>query len=150
MRMLSLEFVFWICAVLVAYVYVLYPALMWLLAKGFSQPHGVNDQVRPRLTLLISAYNEKAVIGSKIENSLALDYPREHLAIVVVSDCSDDGTDEIVASYMPRAVRLVRQNQRLGKATGLNLGVAQSCGDIIVFSDANAIYQRDALLQLVR
>lgn len=150
MKMLSLEIIFWISAFLVAYVYVLYPAGMWLLAKGFGQPHRVNDQLRPKVTLLVSAYNERSVIASKLENSLALDYSPEHLEIVVVSDCSDDGTDEIVASYAARAVRLVRQNQRLGKAAGLNLGVAQSTGNVIVFSDANAIYQRDALIQLVR
>lgn len=149
MKDLTLETVFWISAVLVAYVYLLYPALMWLLSKGFGRRHIVNDQIRPKVTLLVSAFNEKGVIGNKIENSLALDYPPEHLEIIVVSDCSDDGTDEIIGSYAARDVRLVRQNKRLGKAAGLNLGVAQSTGEIIVFSDANAIYQSDAILQLV-
>src|SRR4029077_5552055 len=112
MKDLTLETVFWISAVLVAYVYLLYPALMWLLAKGFRRQHIINDQIRPKVTLLVSAFNERGVIGNKIENSLALDYPPEHLEIIVVSDCSDDGTDEIIGSYAARQVRLVRQNKR--------------------------------------
>jgi len=150
MKDLSIELLFWVSAVLVAYVYVLYPALLWLLAKGFPRASKVGDRIHPKVTLLISAYNERGVIASKIENSLVLDYPPGDLEIVVVSDSSDDGTDEIAGSYAACGVRLVRQNQRLGKAAGLNLGVAQSTGDIVVFSDANAIYQPDAILQLVR
>ena len=150
MNDLSLKLIFWASAFLVAYIYVLYPALMWLLSKTFAQPHAVNDRFRPKITLLVSAYNESGVIAGKIENSLALDYSPGQLEIVVVSDCSDDRTDEIVYAYAAHGIRLVRQNQRLGKAAGLNLGVAQSTGEIIVFSDANAMYQRDALLQLVR
>lgn len=150
MKDLSIELLFWVSALLVAYVYALYPALLWLLAKGFPRASKVSNDIRPKVTLLISAYNESGVIGSKIENSLVLDYPPENLEIIVVSDCSDDGTDEIVGSYATRGVRLIRQNQRLGKAAGLNLGVAQSTGDVVVFSDANAIYQPDAILQLVR
>jgi cellulose synthase/poly-beta-1,6-N-acetylglucosamine synthase-like glycosyltransferase len=150
MKELSIELLFWVSAVLVAYVYVLYPALLWLLAKGFPRASKVDDRIHPKVTLLISAYNERSVIASKIENSLVLDYPPGNLEIVVVSDCSDDGTDEMVGSYAACGVRLIRQNQRLGKAAGLNLGVAQSTGDLVVFSDANAIYQPDAVLQLVR
>ena len=150
MKTLSLEIIFWISTVMLAYVYFLYPAFLWLLVRAFGQPHAVDERFRPNVTLLISAYNERGVIASKIENSLALDYSAGQLEIVVVSDSSDDGTDEIVTSYAARSVRLVRQDQRLGKAAGLNLGVAQCTGDFIVFSDANAIYQRDALPKLVR
>src|SRR5207247_1662992 len=106
--------------------------------------------VLPRVTLLISAYNEEAVIGEKLRNALSLDYPRGFLEIIVVSDCSDDGTDEIVREFAPRAVRLVRQAERLGKSSGLNLGVLQASGEILVFSDANAMYEPDALRWLVR
>jgi cellulose synthase/poly-beta-1,6-N-acetylglucosamine synthase-like glycosyltransferase len=72
------------------------------------------------------------------------------MEILVISDCSDDGTDELVIQRVSRGVRLVRQAERLGKSAGLNLGVPKSSGDILVFSDANAIYERDAIRRLVR
>lgn len=150
MKDICLEIGFWISGALVVYVYFLYPALLWLLARALGQQHSINEQFRPKVTLLISAYNERGVIAGKIENSLALDYPSGLLEIIVVSDSSDDGTDEIVATYAPRGVHLVRQSQRLGKAAGLNLGVVQSTGAFVVFSDANAMYQRDAICKLVR
>ena len=71
-------------------------------------------------------------------NLLAQDYPTDRLQIVVVSDCSDDGTDEIVRSYESRGVKLVRREVRQGKAAGLNEAVRHATGEIIVFSDANA------------
>src|SRR5262249_51469786 len=72
------------------------------------------------------------------------------LEVVVISDCSDDGTDDIVRSFASRNVRLVRQQERLGKTSGLNLGVSQARGEFLVFSDANAIYQPDAIRQLMK
>ena len=145
-----MEFLFWFSALVLLYVYIGYPVVLSLLARQFPRRDGLTGQISPSVTLLVSAYNERSVIRAKVENSLALDYPAGLLEIVVVSDCSDDGTDEIVSSYAMRGVRLVRQSQRFGKTAGLNLGVAQSKGQIIVFSDANAMYEPDAVLQLTR
>ena len=145
-----LQSLFWMATLLIAYVLVGYPLFLVLLARSRA---GVPPRISgdlPRLTLLISAYNEKAVIEEKLRNALALDYPRELLEIIVISDCSDDGTDEIVLRYAPLRVRLVRLVERLGKSAGLNLGVQQALGDVLVFSDANAMYQQDAVRMLVR
>ena len=106
--------------------------------------------ITPSLTLIISAYNEAAVIRKKIENALALDYPPDRREIVVISDASDDGTDEIVSEYASSGVRLFRQPERRGKTAGLNAVVPNVHGDIVVFSDANAIYREDALRMLAR
>jgi cellulose synthase/poly-beta-1,6-N-acetylglucosamine synthase-like glycosyltransferase len=141
---------FWVFAALVAYVYFGYPLLLALLARLFPAPESSGNAQQPPITLLISAFNERQVIAEKIENALQLAYPREQLEIVVISDCSDDGTDEIVQNYAPRGVRLIRQQQRLGKTPGLNLAIPQTTGQILVFSDANAIYQPEAILRLVR
>jgi len=100
--------------------------------------------------MLISAYNERGVIEGKIQNTLALDYPPDLLTNLIVSDCSDDGTDEIVLRYASQGVQLVRLSERLGKSIGLNLGVQKAAGEILIFSDANAIYQPDAIGLLVR
>jgi cellulose synthase/poly-beta-1,6-N-acetylglucosamine synthase-like glycosyltransferase len=133
-----------------AYVYVGYPLLLRLLV-WLRGPRAVQRaDITPPMSLVISAYNEAAVIRAKLENALSLDYPSERLEIVVVSDASTDGTDAIVAEYANRGVRLVRQTERRGKTAGLNRAMPLLIGDIVVFSDANALYERDALRKLAR
>ncbi len=141
---------FWVSAGMLGYVYAGYPILLGFLTKVAPRPTKPCQTFLPKVTLLISTYNESPVIAAKLENSLALDYPKEMLEIIVISDCSDDGTDERVAQYSSGGVRLVRQPQRLGKAAGLNLAAPQATGEILVFSDANALYLPDAIRQLVR
>ena len=142
--------IFWLSFGLLVYVYLGYPILLALLAR-FSETRGVDSEFpAPSVTLLISAFNESQVIAAKLENALALEYERDRLEILVISDGSDDGTDEIVQSFYPRGVRLLRQEPRMGKTAGLNLGVSQAHCQILVFSDANALYQPDAVRHLVR
>jgi cellulose synthase/poly-beta-1,6-N-acetylglucosamine synthase-like glycosyltransferase len=100
--------------------------------------------------MVISAYNEAAVIRQKLENAVALDYPKDLLEIVVISDASSDATDSIVKEYAARGVRLARQHERRGKTAGLNAVVPHVRGDVVVFSDANAMYASDAIRMLVR
>lgn len=141
---------FWILLALVVYVYAGYPLLLWVLrALRGPRPVAVAD-VEPPVTLVISAYNEEAVIGPKLDNSLALDYPRNRLQVMVVSDACEDRTDDIVRSYADRGVTLLAMAERGGKTLGLNAAVAAASGEIIVFSDANAMYGRDVIRQLVR
>jgi cellulose synthase/poly-beta-1,6-N-acetylglucosamine synthase-like glycosyltransferase len=145
-----LAFVFWVSFGLLVYVYFGYPLALTLFAAFSNTEQDSADGPRPPVTLLISAYNESQVIAAKLDNALALDYPRARLEILVISDASDDGTDEIVQRYVQSGVRLLRQQPRMGKTAGLNLGVAQASGQILVFSDANALYQPDAIRHLVR
>jgi cellulose synthase/poly-beta-1,6-N-acetylglucosamine synthase-like glycosyltransferase len=136
--------------VILGYIYGGYPALLRLVVRVRGPRPVRQAPIMPPMTLVISAYNEAEVIARKLENALSLTYPREALEIVVVSDASDDGTDEIVAQFASRGVRLVRQSGRFGKTAGLNRTVPALSGEIVVFSDANAIYERDALLKLAR
>lgn len=145
--------IFWLTVVFLAlplYVYFGYPVVLWLLSRLRSAPIVPEFQRDKSITLVISCYNEAKVIAEKLDNSLALDYPRELLDILVISDGSDDGSDEIVLGYVDRGVRLIRQEGRLGKTMGLNLALANSASEYVVFSDANAMYEPDALLQLTR
>ncbi|WP_035496952.1 glycosyltransferase family 2 protein [Citrifermentans bremense] len=135
---------------LLGYLYLGYPALLCLLARLFPKAHRFDEGYTPTVTLVISAYNEVEVIRSKIENSFALDYPADKLSIMVVSDCSDDGTDEAVLEYACRGVRLVRASLRRGKTSALNQAMALVESEVVVFSDANAIYDKNAIRKLVR
>ena len=101
------------------------------------------------MTLVVSAYNEAGVIGEKMANSLALDYPAGKLEVLVVSDASDDGTDDIVRSIADPRVQLLRMEARGGKTLGLNAAVLAARGEIVVFSDANAMYRPDAIRRMV-
>jgi cellulose synthase/poly-beta-1,6-N-acetylglucosamine synthase-like glycosyltransferase len=141
---------FWTSATIGAYVYVGYPVVLWLLrALGFSRPVR-QAAIELPVTLVISAYNEVAVISEKVRNSLALDYPEDKLHILVVSDASSDGTDAAVAAFRDSRVELLRMPERGGKTAGLNAAVRRVRGAIIIFSDANAIYDPLAVRHLVR
>jgi len=146
---IMLEIVFWTLILLVGYVYFGYPVLLLLLSRGVRKAPDYPEVTQPRVTLLISAFNEADCIAEKLENSLGLDYPSELLEIVVISDASDDGTDEIVTGYADRGVRLLRMKDRGGKTLGLNAGVGEAGGEVIVFSDANAMYRPEAINALV-
>lgn len=142
--------VFWLSAALVVYVYFGYPLLLFLvksLTGGRTVRH--SDELPP-VTLVISAFNEEGVIEKKIQNSLALDYPRELLQILVVSDASTDRTDDIVRAFADDGVNLLRMSERGGKTLGLNAAVEASNGEVVVFSDANAMYKGDSIRMLVR
>ena len=105
---------------------------------------------QPGVSLVISAYNEAAVIKEKLDNASNLDYPQELLEVIVISDASDDGTDEIVKSYTPRPITLRTQTERQGKTAGLTAHVPTVNHEIIVFTDANAIFDGQAISKLVR
>jgi cellulose synthase/poly-beta-1,6-N-acetylglucosamine synthase-like glycosyltransferase len=143
------EAVFWACVALIGYVYVGYPLAIRVLAL-FRKPSGQPVATEcPPVSLIIAAYNEERVLAAKLANSLALDYPRDSLDIIVASDGSSDGTDAIAAGFAPRGVRVVRVEGRQGKTAAQNAAAAQARGEILVFSDANAIYEPDALRRLV-
>jgi len=145
-----MEILFWAVVVIVAHVYVGYPILLAAINRFGAVPNVVHGAGRPAVTLFVSAFNEEDVIAEKLTNSLSLGYASDRLQVVVISDASDDRTDEIVASFFSRGVELLRMPQRSGKTVGLNEAVKLARGDVLVFSDANAMYLPDALEKLVR
>jgi cellulose synthase/poly-beta-1,6-N-acetylglucosamine synthase-like glycosyltransferase len=132
---------------LLVYVYIGYPLLLAALAQLFRRPRPQIGYT-PSISVLIAAYNEEAAIRRKVEQTLALEYPPEKLEILVVSDGSTDRTDEIVRSFSDPRVRLLRVEGRLGKTNAQNQGVKQCRGEVIIFSDATAIYHPKVILYL--
>jgi cellulose synthase/poly-beta-1,6-N-acetylglucosamine synthase-like glycosyltransferase len=137
------------CAALLAYTFVGYPLLVRLLARFAPRPYAPAP-CEPTVSFLIAAYNEEAVIAGKLENTLALDYPAGKLEIVVASDGSTDGTHAVVARFAERGVRLFVPEGHLGKTGTANAAVPTTRGEILVFSDATGMYNREALRALVR
>ena len=134
---------------LILYSYVVYPILLWVLAAILGRRSRAEESYTPSVSVLIPAYNEEEVIGRKIENTLALDYPSEKLEIIVASE-STDGTDEIARRYAGKGVRLLPSAVRRGKVANLNRAVPESRGEILMFTDANAMVGPGALRKLVR
>ena len=143
------EWVVWTTLAVCLYAYVGYPVAVCLVSRLFGRPHR-QEAVEPTVSLLIPAHNEATVIREKIVNSLSLDYPSARLQVRVVSDESDDGTDEIVDEYRSEGVELQRVEVRGGKPNAMNAAVPHARGDILVLCDANTMFARDAIRRLVR
>jgi len=101
------------------------------------------------VSFIVIAYNEVAAIRDKIANTLELDYPPDRLEMIVASDGSTDGTDAIVDSYPDPRVKLVRNPNRKGKTTTTCLAVEAATGEVLIFSDATGVYNREALHELI-
>jgi cellulose synthase/poly-beta-1,6-N-acetylglucosamine synthase-like glycosyltransferase len=139
---------FWLAAALLAYVWVGYPLLLRILRGRREREAAASTDAAPGLSIIIAAYNEAGCIRAKLDGTLAQRYPRERLEVIVVSDGSIDGTDTIVRACPDRRVRLIRQEPRAGKSAALNRGVAAARGDVLVLTDANALFGPDALAAL--
>jgi cellulose synthase/poly-beta-1,6-N-acetylglucosamine synthase-like glycosyltransferase len=144
-----LQVIFWLAVAAIAYTYAGYPLLLILISKFRAKPVDRQD-VTPPATVIIAAYNEERDLAQKLENTLALDYPKDKLEIIVTSDCSTDRTDEIVRGFESRGVRLHRQPERLGKTAAQNAAVEVATGEVLLFSDATTQYRPDVLRRLVR
>ena len=132
-----LEIIFWILVFLILYTYLGYPIMLFLLSLFINNPTKKSN-ILPPVSLIIAAYNEEKVIEKKILNSLKLDYP--NLEIIVISDGSDDKTNEICKKYSKK-ITFIEIKQRAGKINALNTAVPMAQGDIILFSDANTYYK---------
>jgi cellulose synthase/poly-beta-1,6-N-acetylglucosamine synthase-like glycosyltransferase len=150
-----MQWLFWSCVGLVGYTYVVYPLILLIVsrlhraeAKQPSLPE--NEAEWPRVTMVIAAYNEAKVIEEKIANSLAQEYPADRLRIVVASDGSDDGTNALVAACRDPRVQLIACPERRGKIATINATIPQLSDEILVMSDADAMYAPDAVKNLVK
>ena len=150
---------FWLSAGLLVYTHLGYPLLLAALARfrsrrrfhpfpAYSEDKGGNDAAGgwPTVSLIVPAYDEEEVIGAKVANALALDYPRERLQIIVASDGSGDATAERARAA---GASLVLELPPGGKVAALNAAAEQAAGEVLAFSDANSVWKPDALKQLV-
>jgi cellulose synthase/poly-beta-1,6-N-acetylglucosamine synthase-like glycosyltransferase len=145
--------VFWSCAALIIYTYVVYPLVLVALAsrrRGFVHSDAADQRFLPTVSVLIVAHNEEAVIRARIENLLATDYPKEKLELVIASDGSRDRTAAIAREYSDRSVALVEFPSRTGKAAVLDAVIPTLTGEIVILSDANTMMDRAAARRLVR
>ncbi len=142
---------FYIFAVLCLYSYFLYPLILKLLPT--REPFNVGENsdltgsgsVFPFLSLIITVHNEEARLHEKLENTLKINYPAEYLEVIIASDFSTDGTENIVKSYAEKGVKLVCADERKGKEYAQLCAIRVAKGDILVFSDVATKIPADAL-----
>ena len=132
-----------------AYTFVGYPIVLGALARALRREAQQGDEL-PTVTIIMAAHQEAAVIRDKVENFAVLDYPHERLSMLIVSDGSTDGTDEIVREHAGDRVTLIRQESRAGKASALNLALQHVDTELLVFTDANVLFDAAAIRKLVR
>jgi len=139
---------FWMICFVIFFHYILFP-LITILRAAVVNLVVEKQSSFPYVTLVIAAYNEEKIIREKIENCFALDYPKDKLEIIIVSDGSTDKTPEIVSEFSEQGIISLFSPPRKGKTSALNRAVAKASGEIVVFSDANSMYKTDAITQLV-
>lgn len=138
---------FWGALAVIAWVYVGYPVVLGLAARLGRRPVR-KASITPTVSLIICAYNEAKDIRRKLEEVRGLDYPADRLQVIVASDGSTDGTDDIVREFAP-AVELLRVEPRAGKTNAQNHAVQHARGDILAFSDVTTEYPRESLRRMI-
>jgi cellulose synthase/poly-beta-1,6-N-acetylglucosamine synthase-like glycosyltransferase len=150
--MTTVFMLFWICLFLVFYTYIGYGVVLWLLVKIKEKinPSKVLElpEVLPEVTFFITAYNEEEVVDAKMTNCLSLDYPKDKLKIMWVTDGSNDSTNGKLAAY-PN-VTVFFQPERRGKTAAINRGMAFVTTPLVIFTDANTSINREAIKEIVK
>ncbi len=135
---------------LIIYVYVGYPLIL-IFISFFYRNNTLRGEIEPVISIIIPAYNEEKNIVAKIKNCLELSYPKEKLEIIVASDGSTDETNNILKDFAKKGVITFLQfNLRLGKTFVQNEAVKISRGEILLFTDATTMLERDAIIIIVR
>jgi poly-beta-1,6-N-acetyl-D-glucosamine synthase len=146
------EFIFWACLITIAYTYVGYGAFLYLILKIkrliIPVRSHMNKEDEPHVSFIVPCYNEADILEDKILNTLTLDYPKNKIEFIFITDGSDDDSNAIVNNYAD--IILMHEPVRKGKSAAENRSVAKAKGDVIIFSDANTMLQPDAVYQLVK
>ncbi|MDE3136581.1 MAG: glycosyltransferase family 2 protein [Acidobacteriota bacterium] len=159
--MVATEWIFWLSVGLVGYAYILYPAILWVVCRtarstGGKRTPGVHSGSPalpfdcPTVSLVVPAYNEEKHLAAKLANLDEVDYRKDRMETIFVSDGSTDGTDALLAAVCRPRFRVFRLPSRRGKPGALNRAAAAARGDILVFSDASTLFAADAVRKLAR
>lgn len=148
--MINIVLMFWLPLGLITLSYFGYPVILSILVTMGRKAPIERKDIEPRVSVIIPAHNEEKVIADKIKNALSLEYPADRLEILLVLDGCADRTKEIASGFTDPRLRVIEQNPRMGKMAALNLAIPQAKGDVVVFTDANSLYEKNAVRKLVR
>ena len=153
--MLTLKILFWLCLFIVFYTYLGYGILLYLIirlkrmVKGKPQKTAMpTDDELPTMTLMICAYNEQDIVAEKMQNTRALDYPKDKFRVMWVTDGTTDNTNELLKAYPE--VDIVFSPERRGKSAALKHGLRELKTRYVAFTDANTMLNAGALKEIAR
>jgi biofilm PGA synthesis N-glycosyltransferase PgaC len=153
-EMLVFKIIFWLSLAAILYTYLLYGILLWLYLKVFKRPiqEQYDDDFIPSVSILVACYNEEQFIQAKIENLLAIEYPKDKLEIAFVTDGSNDNTVSLINEAIDngKGIKLFHEPERKGKQHAVNRVIKELIGDIIIFNDCNTWINLDAVHYMVR
>ena len=152
--MIVAKIIFWISAFIIFWAMIGYPISLKVIERLLKERKNLKDNnYKPKVTLMIVAHNEEKVILEKLKNSISLDYPTEKLEILVASDNSTDKTNEIVKEFIKEnttfKIKLYEAKERRGKTNAQNEAAKGVESDILVMTDANSIFEKNAISELV-
>ncbi len=140
---------------LLIYVYYGYLVLLKIILFFHSKSANVksnlvqNNKYLPKVTILLTVYNEEEKIKDRVENILKCNYPAECLEVIVASDGSTDNTDSITKNFLDTRVNLFRPKMRVGKTDTQNMAIQKTAGEIIIFTDADTVFEYDFIINIV-
>jgi cellulose synthase/poly-beta-1,6-N-acetylglucosamine synthase-like glycosyltransferase len=148
-----LSVLFWVCLVVLFYTYAGYALLLWLFVgvkKLLAQPENSPESngYEPEICLFVTAFNEKDYVDQKVKNAFALDYPKEKIQYVWVTDGSDDGSPEMLKQI--EGLEVYHQPQRRGKTHAINRGMKFVKAPIVIFSDSNTVLGKQSIREIVK
>ncbi len=148
-----LTLIFWISVVLIIHTYLLYPLLLYYLARRKTLPENrLNpDENLPFISVIMAAHNEEKVLHEKLKSILNNSYPSHQFEIIIGTDACTDNTNSIIDDWKHKApVRHYPFDERTGKAGIINLMVEKARGDILIMTDANVYFDKNLMVNLVR
>ena len=151
--MLTLKILFWLLLFIVFYAYLGYGILLFFMVRIkrvlCKKKNDVQSGYEPEVTLFVAAYNEKDYVEAKVQNSFELDYPKEKVRQVWVTDGSDDGTPEMLKKYSDKGVEVYHEAARGGKIGAMNRGMQFVKSPIVIFSDGNTMLGKESVRRIV-
>jgi biofilm PGA synthesis N-glycosyltransferase PgaC len=150
MDIMSYEIIFWLSFFLLFYTYIGYGIILYFLQKGIvrKELEEKSDENLPTVTFLVAAYNEAEIIEEKLINTAILDYPKDKIQFLFVTDGSTDETVNIIKRHSD--IELMHSPERKGKIAAVNRVMSHAKNEIVVFSDANAMLNKQAIRKIVR
>lgn len=142
--------IFWVCLLFILYTYIGYPLIIWMLSKTRTKVTVIIEGYEnwPDISIVVPVYNEVPNIRKKIENLESLNYPKDKVQIIFVSDGSTDNTNEFLSSY--KNIKFISYEKRQGKPTALNTAVENISTEIIVFTDVRQKLDKNAVKYLIK
>lgn len=145
-----IKIIFWLSITLIFHSYILYPLILFFIRKRYAPADDIEEAALPQVSIIIPARNEEKHISMKVKNAIGIDYPADKLEVILASDNSDDSTVQKAKEAGGDRIKIVEFKERAGKLGVINRCAKIAKGELLVFTDANAMFSPYSVRRLVR